>query len=100
MKTILVIYTDTAIKSKKDIARCKKYSFNTESNLEVGDLLDSPDYSTRMQVVMVLNKKFKYYNSQTGKMSNTFDSTSQWEIRPLIIREDTEEAVYASIVRK
>jgi hypothetical protein len=98
MKTIIVIYTNKKITNKQELSRTKKYSFNTESNLNVGDLLDSPTYDTKMQVVKILTKSHKYFNSATGKLSNAYSSTSQWEVRTMVIRESEEDVVYASII--
>jgi len=102
MKTILVIYTNVLLTSKKEIGTKKKYAFNVDlDTVEEGDLLDSPEYSTKMQVVRVLDSKYKYYNSSTGKLSNSFNSTSQWDIRTMIVREETDEQiVYATKIKK
>ena len=100
MNTILVIYSNTKLESKKDIARTKRYSFNTESDVKEGDLIKTQEYSTNLQVVKVLDTSFKYYNASTGELSNEFKSTLDWEIRRLEIREDTEEVIYGSKVTK
>lgn len=94
MKTILVVYTNRQM-SKKEIAGAKKYAFNTDSDLEVGEMISSQEYTTPMMVVKVLDESYKYFNYATGELTNKFNSTSQWEIRTLIIREDEEMAVYA-----
>jgi hypothetical protein len=52
-----------------------------------------------MQVVKVLPESHAYYNASTGELSNKYDSTSQWEIRTMLIRETEEDVVYASIVK-
>jgi hypothetical protein len=98
MKTIIVIYTNSRINKKSDIGRRKKYSFNTSGDVLVGDMLNSHTYDTKMQVVKVLGKSHKYYNSSTGKLSNTYTSTSQWEVRTLEVRDTSEDIIYASIV--
>ena len=99
MRTILVVYTDNLL-SKNEIAKAKKYSFNTESNLKEGDMVKSSTYSTAMQVVKVLDKSYKFYNSSTGEMSDEFNSTAQWEIKTLVIREDNADVVYGSVIKK
>ena len=99
MKTILVIYTNAKSVKKSEIARYKKYSFNTEADLEVGDIIKSPQYNTNMMVVKILPRVYKYYNRSTGKLSNTFNSTNQWEIRPLVLREEDEMTVYGSLIK-
>lgn len=100
MKTIVVVYSNTEKLSKAEIGKMKKYSFNTDADIKVGDLLDSPTYTTKMLVVKVLNKQYKYYNTSTGKLSNSYNSTSQWEIRTLVIREDDNEVIYACKIKK
>lgn len=97
-RTVLVVYTNAKSLNTKQIAQLKKYSFNSDT-LEVGDVVKSQEYGTNILVVKVLKKAYKYYNRTTGKMSNKFNSTSQWEIRDLIIRDDSETAVYGSLVK-
>lgn len=99
MKTILVVYTNKLL-SKSEIARAKKYSFNTSADLKEGDMFSSPSYDTNMQVVKVLDNAYKYYNASTGELSDTFNSTAQWEIRTLVIREDEEEVIYGNIIKQ
>ena len=97
-KTILVVYTNCKSLNKSEIGRTKKYSFNTTENIRVGDKINSPQYDTEMLVVKILPRAYKYYNSSTGKMSNTFNSTLQWEIRPLVLRDVDETTVYGSLI--
>lgn len=99
MKTILVVYTNNKVESQVAIGRMKKYSFNTESEVSVGDLIESTEYKDKMQVVKVLDKSFTYYNSANGNLSNEFTSSSQWEIRTLELRESKSEIVYGKILK-
>jgi hypothetical protein len=99
MKTILVVYTNKLL-SKSEIAKVKKYSFNTSTDLKEGDMFSSPSYDTNMQVVKVLDKDFKYYNANTGELSDTFNSTAQWEIKILVIREEEDEVTYGNLIKK
>ena len=63
-------------------------------------MINSPSYETNMQVVKVLDKSHKYYNASTGELSDAYSATSQWEIRDLIIREETEEEViYGTLIK-
>lgn len=98
MKTILVIYTTTKITDAKSLRQSKHYAFNTDSDISEGDMLDSKEYSSYMQVVKVLDKNYKYYNNSTGELSDNFNSTSQREIANLEIRNDNNNIVYASKV--
>jgi len=98
MITILVVYSDRTLK-KSEIAKAKKYAFNTDAPLKVGDMIKSNSYNNAMQVVRLLDKCFKFYNGTTGKLSNEFDSTNQWEIRELIIREENDDVIYGQIIK-
>lgn len=98
MKTVIVVYSNKVL-TKTQISRAKKYSFNTPSEVEIGDLIDSPNYDTKMLVVKVLDRNYKYFNSSTGELSDNYNSTSQWEIRTLVIREEEEEVIYGSLVK-
>lgn len=94
MKTILVIYTNT----KVDISNYKKrYAFNTNDNISIGDMLKSPQYATNMQVVKVLDRAFKYFNRATGDLSDEYISTNQFETRELKIASTTS-VIYATKV--
>lgn len=95
MKTILVIFTKNKVEDSSTIATTKKYSFNTNEEIEVGDMLKSSSYSTELQVVRVLDKSFKYYNSVTGEMSDEFTSSAQSEIKTLVIRNEDTSIIYA-----
>jgi len=97
-KTIFVVYTNEKVNAK-EAGRLKRYAFNTTAPIKVGDMLQSPEYSTKMQVVNILDSAHKYFNGSTGELSDKFNSTSQWEIRDFIIREDSETAVYGKIIK-
>jgi hypothetical protein len=96
-KTIIVVYTDRKL-GKKDAAKLKRYAFNTTASVKEGVMLKSAEYSTAMQVVKILPKAHKYFNASTGELSDTYNSTAQWEIRDFIVRNDSETAVYGSIL--
>ena len=98
MKTILCVYTNTKITSSKELGKLKRYSFNTPDDLKEGDLIETKEYSTNLQIVKVLDKAFKYFNGSTGQLSDKFDSTSQWVIRTLKISEEDEEIILGKLV--
>jgi len=101
MKTILVVYSNKKDLIPVEMMRLKRYSFNCNAEVEVGDILESSEYDTPMVVVKVLDTKYKYFNRTTGELSNDFNSTSQWEIRDLVILDKKETAtVYATLKRK
>ena len=63
-------------------------------------MFSSPSYNTKMQVVKILESSYNYYNASTGELSNAFNSTSQWEIRTLVIREEDEEIIYGNLIKQ
>jgi hypothetical protein len=100
VKTILVIYTDVFLKDKKSIGSKKVYSFNSASDVSVGDMIETREYDTNLQVVKVLPQAFKYYNQATGDLSDTYTSTLQREIRTLEISDEKENIIYGTIINK
>lgn len=52
MKTIAIVYTDIRL-SGTELAKKSVYYFLCEDSLAVGDLLKSPSYPSRMQVVRI-----------------------------------------------
>ena len=80
MNTIVVVFEGTCK---------KKYAYNTESKVAVGDVLVSPDYSNcKMTVVDVLDESYKYVNPDTGELSNKMTSLSQNFVRTLKVVAD------------
>ena len=98
MKTIIVIYTNNRINSSKEVNSKPKYSFNTNSDLKVGDIIKSSQYSSNMQVVSVLDKCYKYVNCKTGDLSMDCNSTNCFAIRELVIRDEEENKIYGTLV--
>lgn len=100
MNTIIVIFTHIMLVNAKEIRLAKAYSFNTNSEVQVGDMLKSQSYNTNMQVIKVLPKAYVYYNASTGKLSNTYNSTQQKEIATLELRDDCSNIIYACKITK
>lgn len=101
MKTILVVYTNTALTIKQVSDRkMMKYAFRSDEDLKVGDIIESKAYSTKMQVVDVVEEDYKYYNSCTGELRNTINSTKCYPIKKIVLREDDELTVYAKKVEQ
>ena len=98
MKTIIVIYTNNRINSTKEINSKPKYSFNTNSDLKVGDIIKSSQYSSNMQVVSVLDKCYRYVNCKTGDLSMECNSTNCFVIRELVIQDKEENRIYGTLV--
>lgn len=87
MKTILVIYTNFKIEK---VGYEKRYAFNSSDDLKVGDMIKSPQYTTNMQVVKVLDESYKYFNKETGELSNNYKSSLQFEIREIKLNSVTD----------
>lgn len=92
MKTILVVYSNVKV---DEYTKLKRYAFNTESDVEIGDVLKSSSYDTNIVVVKVLDEAFKYYNAATGKLSNNFDSTRMYDIKKLNVVDAFDDTVIA-----
>lgn len=93
-KTIFVIYTNV---KKESGSYDKRYAFNTESEVKEGDMLKTDNYKTNLQVVKVLDKSYKYFNRETGELSDVITSTHQFEIRDIKIVDpiDAQGAIIA-----
>lgn len=99
MKVILVVYTNTVL-SLKQVSDKKlvKYAFRTDEDLKVGDILSSKAYTSKMQVVDVIDNDYSYYNALTGELRNDVNSTRCYPIKKIVLREDDELTVYATKV--
>lgn len=65
MKTIKAIFTT----KKLDDPRMREYSFNTEMDVKVGDLLQSPDYHGKLlQVTGIENEVYSHFSFRTGEL--------------------------------
>lgn len=86
MNTIIVVFEGTCK---------KKYAYNTESKVVVGDILVSPDYSnSKMTVVDVLDESYKYVNPDTGELSNKRTSLNQNFVKTLkVVTDKTDQTI-------
>ena len=99
MKTILVVYTCEKL-SKRDTQTMKRYSFNTKADVKIGDLVETKQYDTPLQVVEILDACYKYVDVNSGELSNKRKpSTKQFEIRELIINTSADSAIVGSLVK-
>jgi hypothetical protein len=99
MKTILVIYSNAKTITNNLLARNKKYAFNTEADVKVGDIIASNSYDTNMIVAKVLDKSYTYYNASTGELTDEYKSTYCWNIKKLVISEEEDDVVMGRIVK-
>lgn len=100
MKTFFVVYVNKPMTvDDANVGRKDKYSFNTEADIKVGDLLESDKYSTPMLVTDILDKAYKYVNVQTGDLSDEPTSTKCYPIRTMVISASKDKnTVYANHV--
>ena len=63
------------------------------SEVKVGDVVVSKDYGTRMVVVKILEKSYKYYDRVTGTSSNEITSTGMYEIKDIKVVDDVNNEV-------
>lgn len=97
MKTILVIYTKELITNQDEINSKKKYSFNTESNVNVNDFIKLGSRAT-LQVVDILGKPFEYYNPVTGDFSNELIPGDYFRIKNIHVEKGSDEFLYGAII--
>lgn len=99
MKTILVVYTNQELSVEQiNNNKMQKYCFRTDSEVNVGDVLKSNNYTTNMVVTDVVDEDYKYYNKQSGEMTNTINSTNCYPIKTMVLREEDTNVVYATKV--
>lgn len=68
----------------------KKWAYNTDSKVAIGDVLVSPEYSnSEMTVIDVLDESYKYIDQSTGELSNKMTSLNQNIIRNLKVAADS-----------
>lgn len=85
MKTILVIFVDEKVKPEL-IGKYREYSFNTDADVKVGDMLSSPEYNSLLQVIEVLDECFKYFTYGTGELTHEKDlKENQGLIKTLVL---------------
>ena len=98
-KTIIIVYTHSKLK-KTDIEKVNKYAFNSSFDLKEGDMIVNLSGDRNIQVVKVLDRVYKYYNSLTGELSDSYTSTAQWEIKDLIVRNPIKEESTCGVLLK
>ena len=98
MKTIFVGYVrkdSCDLMTKRERSSIKRYSFNTEAKLNVGDALQIDDYDTPVVVLEVLDHCFRYVNTNTGELStDRQNSTLCYPIRTIEERQPSGDVLY------
>lgn len=67
MKTISVIFTKDKV-TNEVADKMKSYTFNTESDVKVGDLVTIEGYNSNLQVTKVYDMLYKNYYPANGSL--------------------------------
>ena len=79
MKTISVIFT----KEKQKTPKGREYTYNTESDVKVGDLIHIEDSRGNQQVTKIHVTLFQYYKND-GTLFSSIDSRADGKIKEVI----------------
>ena len=79
MKTISVIFT----KEKQVTPKGREYTYNTESDVKVGDLIHIEDSRGNQQVTKIHATLFQYYKND-GTLFPSIDSRADGKIKEVI----------------
>ncbi len=79
MKTISVIFT----KEKQVSPKGRQYTYNTESDVKVGDLIHIEDSKGNQQVTKIHDKLYEYYKND-GTLFYSIDSKADGKIKEVI----------------
>ncbi len=83
VENFIVVYAPEPV-TPSQAQTMKRYSFNTASDVHIGDRIQTSLYETPMQVVEILPQSFRYIDTASGELSNEKKmSTKQFEIREL-----------------
>lgn len=69
MKTFLAIFTETKLNHPSN--RRKRYAFNTDDDIKVGDLIKCNLYHQPIQVTRIIRHYKKWYDPTNGKLTNS-----------------------------
>lgn len=75
----------------------KKYAYNTDSKVAIGDVFTFPMSMSRAIVTDVLDESYKYVNPDTGELSNKMTSLNQNLIRTLKVAADKTDSTVICI---
>lgn len=64
------------------------HEFNTDAELNVGDILNFYDIRLIMEVTKIFEQCYKYVDLKTGELSNELISSMQREIYTIIIKKE------------
>lgn len=83
MKTFDVLFVDEPVVDLKVALAMKKYCFNSEDDIKVGDIIKCPAYKRNLQVIEELPKSYLYFNFVSGILKNKIDHPKDAAIKEL-----------------
>lgn len=86
MKTIKVIFADKNTDEFKSIEDSRKYAFNTNLDLKIGDIVVGYNYNTSMKVVEILDDIYTYCNFQGDLFKEDEDNKNLPQIISLLVK--------------
>lgn len=96
MKTFQAIFTKEKIPNSDLIAH-NKYTFNTEDNIEEGQLIYLEEYKKSIQVIHVFDSVHSYVNIKTGFLTNSQKPYPYVKIKIITTNENkTDSTVVAN----
>lgn len=90
MKTFYVLFVNEPVTDPITIKTSKRYSFNSQGELKVGDIIESSTYKRKLQVIEELPESFKYFNFASGELKNELNDSKDAAIKELVIGEAPE----------
>ena len=88
MKTILVVYTQRKL-NQIEMDSKKRYVFNTNNKVKVGDMLKLDGYNDPVQVAAICDQTYEYVNTTTNQFRQKMDGTNVYRIREIRIQKNT-----------
>lgn len=99
-QTIGVIFTNAKVEDTDVAASRKSYTFNVSENVTVGDLIDSPNYKQKLQVVDIKDKLYTHFDTD-GKLYTIVDSETDLPmIKNIKLVDHIDPSVVGMIVKE
>lgn len=91
MKTFLAVFTEEVL--NRPSYKYKRYAFNTDNeDIKVGDYIKCSSYHVPIQVTRIIPHPKKWYDNETGKLTNKpANPESCTEIKKINILDPAKE---------
>jgi type II secretory pathway component HofQ len=99
MKTIECAFISNAEISLDSARKHKQYTFNTEDDLQPGDILSVPDYSSLLMVTNVHKRLWKYYGTN-GVLGISLNSITNKAIVELTENQDADFGMKYKLIKE